>query len=164
MINVRSGIFETNSSSTHSLCIIKNDLYKKWRNHEIVVKIEYNWSPENDKGDNGLFGTWGNFFCERGKLDWIPIEEQHEKNIEILTEYISKEVYKYYTGEELNNKLRVVEEYFEDKNLAKLFQGVLIDLYCTPEEYLESLRCGDCDSPFIYKGDEVVVLGHYCRT
>jgi hypothetical protein len=36
MIQVRNGVFETNSSSTHSICICTKSDYEKWKNGELV--------------------------------------------------------------------------------------------------------------------------------
>jgi ABC-type Zn2+ transport system substrate-binding protein/surface adhesin len=36
MINVRKGVFETNSSSTHSITMCNSDDYDKWKNGELL--------------------------------------------------------------------------------------------------------------------------------
>lgn len=36
MLQIRQGIFETNSSSCHSICIVKKSDYEKWQNGELV--------------------------------------------------------------------------------------------------------------------------------
>lgn len=36
MIQVRQGVFETNSSSTHSICIAKKSDFEKWQNGEMI--------------------------------------------------------------------------------------------------------------------------------
>ena len=41
MIKIRYGVFETNSSSTHSLCVAQNDEINKLRNNELLVNL--NW-------------------------------------------------------------------------------------------------------------------------
>lgn len=40
---IRAGVFETNSSSTHSLCICTEDEYNKWKNGDLIYSY---W--END--------------------------------------------------------------------------------------------------------------------
>ena len=47
MIQIRKNCFETNSSSTHCLSIIKRDIYNDWRNHSIALSIHYLWSHED---------------------------------------------------------------------------------------------------------------------
>lgn len=39
MRTIRTSVFETNSSSTHSLVILSKEDYKKWENHEVVLNI-----------------------------------------------------------------------------------------------------------------------------
>ncbi len=36
---IRRGVFETNSSSTHSLCIASKEDFKKWQNGELVYDL-----------------------------------------------------------------------------------------------------------------------------
>jgi len=40
---IRRGVFETNSSSTHSLCIASKEDFKKWQNGELVYD---SWSDK----------------------------------------------------------------------------------------------------------------------
>jgi hypothetical protein len=35
-IQIRKGVFETNSSSVHALCLCTNDEYDKWKNGEYI--------------------------------------------------------------------------------------------------------------------------------
>lgn len=153
MINIRKNIFETNSSSNHNLTIIKDSIYNEWRNHEVVLKIKYRYNSKLDEGD-GLFGTWGNFFLEQGNYDYVSIDQQKTKNLEILEPYLSLVI---------TDKFRkCIEEY---KLNGKITPPLFIeDLYLTPEEYKESLNYIDCDSPFFYQGNGVVVIGHYSRS
>lgn len=37
-IQIRRGVFETNSSSVHSLCICSKDDYDRWKNGELFYK------------------------------------------------------------------------------------------------------------------------------
>ncbi len=43
MKKVRSGIFETNSSSTHSLTIVSKEDFEKWKRGELVFN---RWDDE----------------------------------------------------------------------------------------------------------------------
>lgn len=153
MINIRNGVYETNSSSNHSLTLINNEIYEKWRNHEIVLKIEYEWGEKLDQGDRGLFGTWGNFFCDRGSYEVAGIVEQVSKNMEILSPYLN--------DPQVSDKLKRLIIKYKETGDTNLILNSVEDLFLTPEEYYESLKLGDCQSPFIYKGDGVVAIGHY---
>lgn len=39
MIKIRYGVFETNSSSVHSLCIAENEQIEKLKNEELLIKL-----------------------------------------------------------------------------------------------------------------------------
>lgn len=39
MRTIRSSVFETNSSSTHSLVILSKEDYDKWQNNEVVLNL-----------------------------------------------------------------------------------------------------------------------------
>lgn len=43
MFKIRRGTFETNSSSTHSICICTEEEYNKWKNGELVYNY---WQDE----------------------------------------------------------------------------------------------------------------------
>lgn len=43
MITIRRGTFETNSSSTHSICICTKDNYDKWVNGELYLNESGSW-------------------------------------------------------------------------------------------------------------------------
>ena len=51
-IQLRKNVFETNSSSVHSICISKNDTYTLPESYRFELK-EYGWGPdyENNVGD-----------------------------------------------------------------------------------------------------------------
>lgn len=155
MINVRRNIFETNSSSNHNLTIIKDEVYDRWKNHEIAIKIDYHYDSDLDRGDNGLFATWGNFFLEQGHYDIVDIREQKLENIKILDSYCS--------NPQVSSKLKDAINCY--KKTGKITSPLFIeDLYLTPEEYEESLQHDDCQSPFFYRSEGVVVIGHYSRS
>ena len=155
MINVRRNIFETNSSSNHNLTIIKDEVYDKWRNHEIVIKIEYEYDSDLDRGDKGLFGTWGNFFLEQGHYEIVDIKNQKEENIKILDSYSN--------NPQVSDKLKDAINCY--RKTGKITSPLFIEyLYLTPEEYEESLYHDDCQSPFFYRSEGVVVIGHYSRS
>lgn len=171
MKNIRIGIFETNSSSEHTLSIIKENLYDRWKNHEIVLKkqdidIDNNYEENYEKlqeGDSGLFRTWGNFFLDQINFDIADIRDQKDKNIKLLEEALNSWVTPQYFSED---KIISYKKALERYKLSGILEPELYkcSLYMTPEEYYEFLKHSDCDSPFFYKGEGVVVLGHYFRS
>lgn len=79
MIQIRTGVFETNSSSTHSICIPKKT---KITVNEIYFRLgEYGW--ENDKVDDAAS------YLYTAILDGYSYDEAMEK-IEKLTDILNK--------------------------------------------------------------------------
>ena len=58
MIQIRKNVFETNSSSTHSLCICTEDEYNKWQKGELLYD---RWSDK--------FATKEQINALQGKID-----------------------------------------------------------------------------------------------
>ena len=166
MINVRRNIFETNSSSNHNLTIISDDTYQRWRNHEITLKISYEYDGELNNGDNGFLGTWGNFFLEQGNVEISDISNTRDKNVKSLEEVLYDWVYPHFSEEVQKRYLADMEEYAKKKKIGEYLHKYAgaDNLFLTPEEYEESLKYTDCQSPFLYKGSGVVVIGHYYRS
>ena len=57
---IRRGVFETNSSSTHSLCIMMKADYDKWQKEEDLYLYNSNWSsgyPEDCRPESGKLYT-----------------------------------------------------------------------------------------------------------
>ena len=48
MIQIRNGVFETNSSSTHSLVMCMKNDYDKWANREVYLNNEAGWSSYSE--------------------------------------------------------------------------------------------------------------------
>ena len=68
MISIRRNVFETNSSSTHSICICTEEDYNKWKNGETVYntwtdkflsKEAYENLDEGDKYDCKSYNSMG---------------------------------------------------------------------------------------------------------
>ena len=56
MIQVRNGVFETNSSSTHSIAICTKNEFDAWRGGEIYINEGW-WSSSNSQYKNKRFLT-----------------------------------------------------------------------------------------------------------
>lgn len=166
MITIRRSVFETNSSSTHTLTIISNDTYQRWRDHEIVIKfVDVGEDLDLDSGDNGFLGTWGNFFLHQEKAEIADISAQRRKNIEALEEALYDWVYLNFPEEEQRRYLNDLGNYKVNGEIGyALYEFAGDRLYLTPEEYKKSLNFDDCDSPFLYQDLGVVVIGHYFRS
>lgn len=94
MKQMRRGIFETNSSSTHSLTICTEEEFEKWRNGEL------------------LFDTWNDCFIEERPLsdqektdameNYNDIKSTYWKNWEQLSEEEIESWYRRYASQYLN--------------------------------------------------------------
>ena len=168
MKQIRLGTFETNSSSCHDLCIMNLEMYNSWKKGEVVVRLEMLDEDEEegtDKGDpdTGFLSTWGNFFTTQLFPTSIPKEEQKDKNIELLEDFVSTDngdTYEYWP-----NVYQAIEDYKKTGILTdEILQHTPVALYLTQEEYEKYLLHDDCQSPFIYFGEDTVVFGKYYRT
>lgn len=62
-IQVRRGVFETNSSSVHSLCICSSDDYNKWINGKLFYDLYNNaLVVDSDKIQGNDYMTYDEFF------------------------------------------------------------------------------------------------------
>lgn len=168
MKQVRQGLFETNSSSSHTITIIPEDTYKKWRNHEVAVKFEWcdDYSDIYGGDDDGFLRTWGNFFLHQKEPVVCDISETKEKNIEALEAQYDWVCLNF--GNIEGKKFTLgIDEYKKSGILGEILYTYASDkLYLTPEEYRKKLVSDDVISPFLYKdkGSGVVVIGTYSRS
>ena len=56
MIQIRQGVFETNSSSTHSITITSESDFDKWKNGEVYLNCGW-WSRSDDPNNDKTFLT-----------------------------------------------------------------------------------------------------------
>lgn len=130
---VRCGVFETNSSSVHSLTICDSDTFEKWKNGEL------------------LFNKWSEAFIEPTlELSDLQKDDAKESYIKAMKEYwkewdelSTEEKEKWYRQYGLNHDLiseefQTYDEYFDDG---------CFDTYI--EDYTTK------------SGDNIVVFGYY---
>lgn len=86
MINVRHGVFETNSSSTHSVTICNKSDYERWRRGEILYS-----SYENRFVDNLPLSPQEQ---EKAKKDYVSKSNMFWKQWDVLTEEEQNQWYK----------------------------------------------------------------------
>lgn len=167
-LQIRQGVFETNSSSEHSLSIVKLSNFRNWKAGKLYAKRSSRKTEFKE--------TWGNFWSEQYYWDFalMDINEAKEKNREIFDENIKneKESIRLYTekysGPECDAYIAYRKEIIADME-RKGFEGIrpidkLYDGYwMTYEEYQEALRKDDCYSPFehINETEDVAVFGKY---
>lgn len=83
---VRQGVFETNSSSTHSLTICTEDEYNKWKNGELL--FDY-WDDEFINPNNSFLtddereSVKENYNNKKGKYwkDWEDLSDEEKEEL-----------------------------------------------------------------------------------
>lgn len=130
---IRRGVFETNSSSTHSISITTKKMFNDWKKG----KVKYN--------------RWADI--------WLQAEELTEKDInDCIEEYMSRKpsYYKDWNDLDEKDKQRELDAY------ANKYLNTSTDGY-TYQEYMESISCGyefSCKDYTTEHGDEIVVFGY----
>lgn len=104
MLQIRRNVFETNSSSTHSITMCSKDDYDRWARGEVYLN-EYWWYKDNgSEYKNKKFVTRDEAInlieCNGGDIEY------DKEYYESFNEYIAKE-YNIYT----------IDEYFENEYL-----------------------------------------------
>lgn len=138
---IRLGVFETNSSSVHSLTMVEKPDYEKWKKGEI------------------LFSEYG---CN-GDSEFLPADEAIEKNLSMFDkeDLTEKFVEEYRKTKNLYRSLDVDEDCgidYDDLDLS--------ELYLNYEEYEEMVAERYCYEEFEeeYKtksGETIVAFGYY---
>lgn len=162
---IRTGVFETNSSSEHSISIVKKSNFEQWKAGKLYARRAPGKTEYNE--------TWGNFWSEQyyWAFDMITKEEAEARNRKLFEEYKKNgiERAKQYldrtsdqkTKKRAKEELKNIEtlDFEEFKEVDKMYGHMWI----TYEEYQEALHQDDCYSPFehINETEDVVVFGKY---
>ena len=133
---IRLGVFETNSSSIHSITITEKETYEAWKKNEVL-------------------------YCE-DKNEFLDIDKAIEKNLKILindygldSEYEEKEL------EELKSKYREtksIEETFDEDDIEYEC------MYITYQEWVDHISqyYEDYKEDYTTKhGENIVAFGYY---
>lgn len=115
MIKIRYGVFETNSSSTHSLCVAQNEEIEKLKNDELLINLSWNRNQYLISYEDALrelikhINKYGNY-----NEDIAIIESGDKEEIyRLMYEYDIAERFDRYLEEEY---LEPYEEEFTTKN------------------------------------------------
>ena len=111
MLQMRKNVFETNSSSTHSITMCTQNEYDRWMNGEVYLN-EYWWRKDNESEyKDKKFVTRDEAInlieCNGGDIEY------DKEYYDSFDEYIAKE-YEIYTCDEYLNENDCLE-WFEDK-------------------------------------------------
>lgn len=114
MIKIRYGVFETNSSSVHSLSVAQNDEIEKLKNDELLVNLSWNHSEyliSYEDAMNKLMKYLNKYEDEEDKA--IIDSSDQEEIYRLLYEYDIAERFNRYLEPEY---LEPYEEEFTTKN------------------------------------------------
>ena len=74
---IRQGVFETNSSSEHSIAVVAYNDYERWQKGELVAReLDRKESPE----------PAGNFWSYIHEIEFAPAEQKDELNMKLIQE------------------------------------------------------------------------------
>jgi len=166
MKQIRYGLFETNSSSVHSITLLTKKDYKDWISHKIAIKFTLDFDEENllDNGRTGEikgFEEWGNHSVDAYYYDKVDIEDRILASIgSLIIEGRNFEEGDFISPEEIKGYIQELIK--TEKIPSEVLRGELSDyLYLTPEEYKEIIN-----DPQFFSGynDELVLIGYYYST
>jgi beta-galactosidase GanA len=140
MKSIRRGLFETNSSSVHSLSIVSKSDFEKWKKGELL----FNWYEGNSE-ELGLRKP------KEGELGWIVCKKCSNPILEIYNhDYGTKQIHSYgHHAMRYECPICRCEDYFEEAIGFELFGEV-------NESYGTSFPHHTTPS-----GDEVVAIDFY---
>lgn len=162
---IRKSVFETNSSSEHSLSIVKKSNFDLWKSGKQYARRVAGCSEFKE--------TWGNFWSEQyyWAFDVITKEEVEKRNREIFDENLKNEVERakiYISQASGEQSKKWAQDHLKDLENSSYEKCSLLDklydhMWITYDEYIEALRHDDCYSPFehINETEDVVVFGKY---
>lgn len=89
MINIRSNVFETNSSNVHNLVLLNDRDYALWKNGDIYLDIWSNKVYNKDEVDKKLKaeGVNLNYITEDAEYDRLAYEYLDVMSIDYYTDY-----------------------------------------------------------------------------
>lgn len=107
---IRYGVFETNSSSVHSLTLCSSEDYEKWKNGEVL------FCKDNDE-----FGTREEFIEELKNAKWRFSGNLRYPDVNWENEYEVSDIF-------LEERIVTCEEFFDDE-----WYETFEDTYTTPK-------------------------------
>jgi len=116
MISIRRGVFETNSSSTHSLIICSDKVYNDWENEKVLYDSYDEEFVEAKQPNDSDFRKAESMYMEDKSeymKDWKDLTP--EQQLKYLKENVMEETdpYQYKTYEDYTDEMSNMEESFE---------------------------------------------------
>lgn len=168
MKQIRYGLFETNSSSVHSITLLTKKDYEDWMSHRIAIKFTLDFDEEKlekpfDNGRTGEimgFEEWGNHSVDAYYYDKIDIEDRVLASIgSLIIESRNFEEGDFISPREIKGYIQELIK--TEKISSEILRRLSYCLYITPEEYKEAEN-----NPQFFSGhnDEFVLIGYHYHT
>jgi hypothetical protein len=77
-IQIRQGVFETNSSSQHSLSIMNRDMFIRWKNGEVLARMTRDSEAKN---------CWSNFWSTLYNFEFTEDKEKAKKDNDAILKH-----------------------------------------------------------------------------
>lgn len=170
---IRLGVFETNSSSEHSISIVPLPTFEYWVQGKMLARKKGGYDEDPN--------CWGNFWSrkeswefiraeEKDKIEgfnretfraWLATEKAELEGWRKRCEPVKSKEHEYWDPEYYEERKKELEEATFEKITAT--DKYYNDMYITWDEYMEALHNGDCYSPFkhVDTKNNVVVFGTY---
>ena len=149
---IRQGVFETNSSSEHSIAIVSKNDFERWKKGELAAKCI--------GGPKEAFEESGNIWSNMYAIQFCPIEEKEERNLEIInTRYF-----------EFLNAKDSFHPFYDPNELLEAYNNgeVAIDLstfFCSYQDYIVHGFVCDVEYPYEFahnlQDNKVLSGAHY---
>ena len=120
MIQIRKNTFETNSSSTHSICICTEEQHEKWSNGELYLNESNSWNDEDKLLGGKRWVTKDEAINFLKHYNYICDEECDDLDDELR----EHKIYSYDTwGEDYEHDSTSFETPSGDKMIAECYYG-----------------------------------------
>lgn len=93
---IRFGVFETNSSSTHSLCICTKEEYDKWIEGEYIFDYYNNKLIKKPEGWDEAVEKYDDAIEDEEGVEWTGSEEYDREDLKTYDEWYEDEYLKTY--------------------------------------------------------------------
>ncbi len=114
---IRRGVFETNSSSTHSLTMCSEEEFEAWKRGEVLFT---EWGTENFISANKL----SDYDKQNAEKEYENTKDEFQKDWKDLSEDAKQKYYKKYAKENgiIDEDAKTYEQYMNDNDLETFIQ------------------------------------------
>ena len=114
---IRRGVFETNSSSTHSLTMCSEEEFEAWKRGEVLFQ---EWGSENFVSANKL----SNYDKKKASEDYDENKDDFQKNWKDLSDEAKQKYYTKYAKEHdiIDEDAKTYEQYMNEGDLETFVQ------------------------------------------